>query len=85
MKSVHNLSHIIASWAGVVTLLVLWQGITGLGLISPEVFPGPVAVIDTAMDNLKFTRVLEHIGFSLFRVTVGFALGVSAGVILGVT
>jgi ABC-type nitrate/sulfonate/bicarbonate transport system permease component len=85
MKSDRVLSHIIASWIGVVTLLVIWQGVTGLGLISPEVFPGPVAVFDTAVANLKFVRVLEHIGSSLFRVIVGFTLGVIAGVILGVT
>jgi ABC-type nitrate/sulfonate/bicarbonate transport system permease component len=74
----------VASWIGIISLLVIWQIITGVGLISPKVFPGPIAVVETAVTNLQFTRVLQHIGASLFRVFVGFAIGVSTGVILGV-
>lgn len=76
--------NLIASWLGFFFIVFVWLVITGFELIQSEVFPGPVGVVESVIANLTFSRVLEHIGASLFRVLIGFSLGGIAAVILGV-
>lgn len=76
--------HLIASWAGFIVILLAWQGISTLGLVAPETFPGPARVVASVAESLSFGRVMEHVGTSLFRVISGFGIGLIAGVVLGV-
>ncbi|MEX2445628.1 MAG: ABC transporter permease [Alkalispirochaeta sp.] len=76
--------HLVASWAGFLVIILVWQGISTLGLVAPETFPGPVRVAESVVESLSVGRVLEHVGTSLFRVFSGFGIGLFAAVILGV-
>jgi ABC-type nitrate/sulfonate/bicarbonate transport system permease component len=73
-----------ASWLGFIVILIIWQLITTFQIMNPAVFPGPLRVIQAALFEVPLKRLLQHIGISLFRVTVGFALGFGAGVVIGV-
>jgi sulfonate transport system permease protein len=73
-----------ASWAGFIGLLLLWQIIAALRLLDPQVFPGPLAVVEAAVKNVPLKRLLEHISISLLRVIMGFSLGAVVGITVGI-
>lgn len=73
-----------ASWAGFITLLLVWQLISTMKLINPAIFPGPMGVVEAALKDVPLNRLLQHIGISLFRVALGFSIGTAAGIIIGV-
>jgi sulfonate transport system permease protein len=73
-----------ASWLGFISLILIWEIISAFGIRDPLVFPGPLAVIDAAIKNVPFRRLLEHIGISLLRVVMGFSLGAAVGITLGI-
>ncbi|MHC4181929.1 MAG: ABC transporter permease [Planctomycetota bacterium] len=75
---------LMASWAGFIFLLIIWQIITITKLINPAIFPGPMVVIKSALENVPLNRLLMHIGISLLRIVIGFAIGGAAGIIIGV-
>ncbi len=55
--------------------------------MEPIWLPAPEAVwarlVDTARDGFRNSSLAEHLGYSLFRVLVGFALGAMVGIPLG--
>lgn len=74
----------IAPWLGFLGILVVWEVIAELRLISPDLFPGPVGVAKSLIGTLTVGSVLADIGTSLGRVVVGFIIGGTAGIALGV-
>ncbi|MBN1838373.1 MAG: ABC transporter permease [Spirochaetales bacterium] len=72
------------SWLGFISILVVWQLVAAFQLINPVVFPGPARVAAAAIHDVPLGRLLGHIGVSLMRVILGFGIGASAGVLLGV-
>lgn len=73
-----------ASWAGFITLLLVWQLISTMKLINPAIFPGPMGVVEAALKDVPLNRLLQHIGISLFRVALGFSIGTGAGIVIGI-
>lgn len=79
----------LAVWStgSVVFLLLLWAIATNTGLVGPNYLPTPQAM------GAEFVALVElgykgqplwwHIGISLYRTLVGFAVGVALGVPLG--
>jgi len=68
-------------------LVLVWVGITNLGLVNDTYLPSPQA-IGTAIGGLFLkgyhnSPLYEHIGYSLFRALSGFILGVSLGIPAG--
>ena len=66
-----------------VIVLAVWQ------LLSATVFnrhlvPPPLTVVETAIPMLLSGEILHHIGISLVRILIGFALGTVLAVIVGV-
>lgn len=72
------------SWAGFITLLLIWQIISVMKLINPVVFPSPTGVIKAALEDVPLNRLLQHIGISLLRVVLGFTIGTTLGIIIGI-
>lgn len=75
---------LVASWLGFALIVAAWQLVATFELVNPLLFPGPVEVIESVLANLTAARVFQHIGFSMMRVGLGFAIGGLAGVIVGV-
>ncbi|WP_437677627.1 ABC transporter permease [Sorangium sp. So ce131] len=64
------------------SLLLAWQAVTSLGLVSPRVLASPSTVAQTGLELLASGELPRHLWVSLGRVSRGLALGVSAGVTL---
>lgn len=69
--------------AGIALVLGLWELATRVGAIDPSIFPGPITAVRMAAGRLPASVFLDNMGWSLFRVTVGFALGAVTGTIVG--
>jgi ABC-type nitrate/sulfonate/bicarbonate transport system permease component len=72
------------SWLGVIVVLVMWQAVNTFEVVNPRVFPGPLAVLETALTRFPLETLLGHISASLMRVAAGFALGAGLGIALGI-
>lgn len=68
-------------------ILGLWALVTMNGAVSPTILPSPMAVAGTFVDILQRgysgTSIWVHVGTSLWRVGVAFAIGSVLGIALG--
>jgi sulfonate transport system permease protein len=72
-----------------VAVLVLWQLVSQLGLVSEQTLPSPTQVWSTAVslvtqDSAAYGTLQGNLVVSLERVAVGFAVGASIGLLLAV-
>jgi ABC-type nitrate/sulfonate/bicarbonate transport system permease component len=72
-------------WVGVLVLLLLWQAVNSLRIVNPAVFPGPVQVVQAAIEHVPLADLVRHVSASLQRVVLGFSLGALAGIIIGLS
>jgi len=66
-------------------LFVLWWVASARGWLPEQILPPPDYVYQTARDMIASGELLYHTGVSLRRVVIGFALGASAGLVLGIS
>jgi ABC-type nitrate/sulfonate/bicarbonate transport system permease component len=69
---------------GAVSVLVAWEASARLLWADAQVLPAPSQAIAAAWTQLGALELAQHIGWSLWRIVAGFALGALAGVGLGV-
>lgn len=67
---------------GPILLLVVWQLAFELGLIDARTLAPPSTVLGTGWDLVQSGELPRHLWVSVRRVSIGLALGVSAGVVL---
>lgn len=67
-----------------VVFIVVWQVLSSTNVINTRLLPSPAMICDTFMDLLKSGSVSESLLISGQRVGIGFLLGASAGLILGI-
>ncbi|KDC80202.1 ABC transporter, permease protein [Bordetella bronchiseptica MBORD635] len=81
------ISPTVFSVASVVGLLAIWTLVTNLGLVGPGYLPSPQAMfaqlVTLVEQGYGGKPLWDHVGASLFRALVGFAIGVLAGVPFG--
>ncbi len=73
----------LISIASPVGLLLVWEGLVRAGILDYRFFPAPSEVLKTMVGLITSGLLLQHVGISLTRIAVGFALGSSAGLVLG--
>lgn len=73
----------VVEWLPLGIVVGLWAVASGT-VVDEAVLPDPAAVGVTLVDLLVSGTVLPHLGVSLFRVTVGLALSIAVGVVLGI-
>ncbi|MEE3717679.1 ABC transporter permease [Tumidithrix elongata RA019] len=66
-----------------VFLLILWEGLSRLGLVAPNLLPAPSTVLTTIWELGATGDLWQHIGITLYRVFVGFLIGTFFATILG--
>lgn len=66
-----------------VGLLLLWEGLSRLGILPPNLLPAPSTVAATLWDLTVSGEMFGHIGMTLGRVLVGFLLGAVVATVLG--
>jgi NitT/TauT family transport system permease protein len=75
----------LAYWVVPVLLLVLWQIGASIGFIDSTVFPGPLALLREAWDDILSGKLATDSVASIGRVAGGLGLGVVLGVGLGLS
>lgn len=67
--------------------LLIWQWVSvmhaNFGIVSFANVPPPAEVIAAGWDLLQSPKLLQHVGYSLFRVGFGFAVAVLFGIAMG--
>jgi sulfonate transport system permease protein len=64
-------------------VLALWEAVSRLGLMRPNLLPPPSAVAVTLEKLAISGELLAHVEITLLRVLAGFALGTAAATVLG--
>jgi NitT/TauT family transport system permease protein len=66
-------------------LVALWEALARLGWVPVLFLPSPLGVLAEGWDMLLSGEILAHLGASLRRLVLGFALGSTLGIAVGVT
>jgi sulfonate transport system permease protein len=70
-------------WIVPATLVLLWQILGQLGMISTRILPTPAAVVKALFTLIGNGMIFDYIGTSTTRALIGFAIGGSIGFTLG--
>jgi ABC-type nitrate/sulfonate/bicarbonate transport system permease component len=70
--------------AGVVVFLMLWEVAARLAWRDPQVLPAPTQALAAAWRHLTVGELAGHVGASLARIVIGFALAATIGTTLGI-
>lgn len=77
----------LISLASVLGMICLWALVTGTGMVSSRVLPSPGNVLAQAghivRNGYADNPLIVHIGWSLFRATSGFLLGIALAIPVG--
>lgn len=68
---------------GLAGFFALWQALSSFGLVDPFLLPSPIAVFGALWAMALDGSLWVHLGASLTRVAVGFALACVVGLALG--
>ncbi|AHG65450.1 ABC transporter permease subunit [Advenella mimigardefordensis] len=71
------------SWIVPVLILAIWELLSRIGYIAPQILPAPSSVAQTAIELTQNGTLLVHLGYSLARAAVGFVIGGVIGFSLG--
>ena len=69
---------------GACAVVAVWEICARSGAIDPRVFPSPLLAIQDTAGRMSAGEIIEHLGWSLFRVFSGFILGAVTGTIIGI-
>ncbi|MBP1995343.1 ABC transporter permease [Paenibacillus eucommiae] len=67
-----------------VVVLVVWQVAVALELLNPMLFPGPISIFRDFYDMIMSGELFHHLGISVMRAMVGFAIGGASGLVAGI-
>jgi sulfonate transport system permease protein len=70
-------------WTVPVSILILWQVFSTIGLIPIRILPSPLGVIGAAIKLAETGELFRNIGISAARAISGFLVGGSVGFFLG--
>jgi sulfonate transport system permease protein len=74
---------VIISWITPLAILAIWEAAARGGFVEPHILPAPSKVFLTAVKLTFSGSLLNDLGVSLRRAAMGFAVGGSAGFVLG--
>jgi NitT/TauT family transport system permease protein/taurine transport system permease protein len=69
--------------ASLVIFVVLWELLSTF-VFNPYLIPPPTRVFETAVPMIVSGEIFRHAGISLTRVLIGFSLGASIAIVVGV-
>ncbi|MEW5287833.1 aliphatic sulfonate ABC transporter permease SsuC [Erwinia papayae] len=70
-------------WILPVVLVAFWQTASSIGWLSTRILPSPEAVVVTFWKLSASGELWQHLAISSWRAVVGFTIGGSAGLLLG--
>lgn len=72
-----------ASLIGVAVLLLIWEAICRLGWVSPLYLPSPTGILIAGWELITQGDLIQSTGASLYRIILGYVIGASAGIVIG--
>ena len=87
-----NVKYMLLSAAGILTVLIIWQGVVMLGLVDSRLLPPPTTVLATLVDkfsnpvpdgNVLGTNILASLQVALSGFCVAIIIGVPLGLLMG--
>ncbi len=66
-------------------LLLLWEILANVGVVDMRFFPPPSRILSAGANLFQSGEMLHHLGASLYRILLGFALGSAIGIAVGLT
>ena len=72
-------------WVVPLTLVVVWEAAAALNLISPSLLPAPSAIVGQFFSLIASGELFEHFAMSTYRAMLGFILGATVGLLLGLS
>jgi len=70
-------------WLVPITIIVVWQFLSSIGVIPTRILPAPLAVVTAAIKLTQTGELFRNIGISAIRAISGFLVGGSIGFTLG--
>ena len=65
-------------------LLIVWQGASSAGLVSPIFLPSPLDIFRALRDLTLSGELWRNLSISLVRIGLGFVVGTAAGLVVGI-
>src|SRR5512146_1586693 len=82
-KSRVTLPRFLQGWLLPIAIVALWELVSRLGLVAPNLLPAPTTVLQTILDMARTGDLFRHIGITLYRVALGFVIGTLVATVLG--
>lgn len=79
----NRLANQLAPWALPILLVVVWQIASQTGLLSTRILPSPENIVITFWRLSASGELWQHLAISSWRAIVGFSIGGSIGLLLG--
>ncbi len=76
--------YVLAPWGIPILLIVIWQLLVQFGLLSTRILPAPTDVLAAGVKLALSGELFRHIAVSSWRAILGFLVGGSIGLVLGV-
>jgi ABC-type nitrate/sulfonate/bicarbonate transport system permease component len=73
----------LTTWGLVIGLLIVWEILAKVKLISPIIFPAPTLIFSSFLKSLLIGKYNKNVMVTFSRVFSGFLIGGGAGMILG--
>jgi len=83
-KKQEDLRYRLYSLAIIIVILAVWEIAPRLGLVSPIILPSFTAVVGALISLMQQDFFLRHFSVTLTEIVVGFVLGTSIGLVLGI-
>ena len=74
---------LLLPWLLPVGLIAVWQGLSSSGIVSTAIVPAPIEIWRAASQLAQRGELQHDILVSLRRVSIGFGIGASTGLLLG--
>ena len=81
-RKLQNTTNRIWSISAIVLILILWQGISSLGIVDSFMLPSPVQVMKAFIS--EFPMLMENAGVTLAEAFLGLLIGVAVGCVRAV-
>lgn len=70
-------------FVGIAGIILLWELIARLGIVSSLFLPAPSVILTTGWDMLINGEIMSNLTASLYRIVIGYAIGSVLGIIIG--
>jgi sulfonate transport system permease protein len=76
-------SDVLLRWIVPVAVILIWQGVVSLGLLSTRILPAPSEVFEAGIRLARSGELARNMWVSFWRAMVGFAIGGGIGFAFG--